>query len=120
MSRKAQPAVRLSMLLASTALLMGYSPMTIAAEAKPALSAASTDANPKRYPISLIMFPLPALLQVWRIATSFAYPVAFCTSCSGWQDMRNWCTSGRFGQAPAHAISPSNGHNVRKIGPPRE
>ncbi|MBL9068558.1 MAG: M3 family metallopeptidase [Sphingopyxis sp.] len=51
MSRKAQPLFRSSMLLASTAFLMGYSPMTIAAEtaAKPA-PAATTDANPMLQP----------------------------------------------------------------------
>ena len=51
MSRKAQPLFRSSMLLASTAFLMGYSPMTIAAEtaAKPA-PAATADANPMLQP----------------------------------------------------------------------
>ena len=51
MSRKAQPLFRTSMLLASTAFLMGYSPMTIAAEtaAKPA-PAATTGANPMLQP----------------------------------------------------------------------
>ena len=52
MSRKAQPFVRLSMLLASTAMLMGYSSMTIAAEttAQPAAAPAPTGDNPMLAP----------------------------------------------------------------------
>jgi len=50
MSRKAQPFVRSSMLLASTAFLMGYSPMTIAAETAAKPAAATADANPMLTP----------------------------------------------------------------------
>ena len=52
MPRRAQPFIRLS-LLASTVLLMGYSPMTIAAETatKPA---AETGANPMQIFVDII------------------------------------------------------------------
>jgi len=51
MSRQAQPFVRLSMLLASTAMLMGYSQMSIAADIAPKPApAATTDANPLLQP----------------------------------------------------------------------
>ena len=50
MPRRAPPFVRsMSVLLASTALLVGYSPMTIAAETAPQ-PAAATDANPMLAP----------------------------------------------------------------------
>ncbi|UKK86083.1 M3 family metallopeptidase [Sphingopyxis sp. BSN-002] len=50
MSRKAQPLFRSSMLLASTAFLMGYSPMTSATETAAPAPAATTDANPMLQP----------------------------------------------------------------------
>jgi len=50
MSRKAQPLFRSSMLLASTAFLMGYSPMTSATETADPAPAATTDANPMLQP----------------------------------------------------------------------